>query len=137
VQNFITYTGENTIFYDSLKYELYGSKRSFRTMGPPSESRMCDHGQLVFKPCSLKAVQQTQQYHCSPASKQNGSLCQNNKVKLKEEICLSTVDDKMRNQKRYCVCLMSTTHDGKMVPARSKGEDLCLVPFPSNVIMQW
>jgi hypothetical protein len=53
VWNFNIYTGQDTVFDESLKNVPYGSKVVLQLMAPLLNQMSCNHGQLVFKPSSF------------------------------------------------------------------------------------
>jgi hypothetical protein len=127
--SFIIYTGQGTVFNESLKNEPYGSKVVLQLMAP-----LLNQGYRVIMDSWFSSPYL---YHklCNKQTDAMGTLHQNTKgvpaeikpAKLKRGEHVSFYKDRLMIMKwkdRKDICLISITHDDKMVPTRIQGQDM-------------
>lgn len=127
VWNFIIYIGKETIFDESLKDESYGSKVVLELMAPILNQGYCVTMDNWFSSPDLY------EKLCKTQTDAMGTLRQNRKgvpseikkSKLKKGGHVSVYKDKLMIMKwkdKKDICLISTTHDDKMIEKEIRGQ---------------
>ena len=129
VWNFLVYVGKETVFDESLKDEAYGSKVVLELMSP-----LLNQGYMITMDNWFSSPDLFEKL-CKNETDAIGTLRQNRKgvpaeikqAKLKKGEHVSAYKDKLMIMKwkdKKDICLMSTTHDARMVSRSVRSQDL-------------